>query len=46
MEPEEFNFHNDSITSPGYALRPENMEAAFTCTVQQKMNSTYAWLKE
>jgi mannosidase alpha-like ER degradation enhancer 2 len=29
MEPEEFNFHNDSITSPGYALRPENMESCF-----------------
>jgi mannosidase alpha-like ER degradation enhancer 2 len=29
MEPEEFNFRNDSVTSPGYALRPENMESCF-----------------
>lgn len=29
MEPEEFNFRTDSITSPGYALRPENMESCF-----------------
>jgi mannosidase alpha-like ER degradation enhancer 2 len=29
LEPEEFNFRTDSITSPGYALRPENMESCF-----------------
>ena len=29
MEPEEFNFTNDSLTSPGYDLRPENMESCF-----------------
>jgi len=29
MEPEEFNFVTDSITSPGYALRPENLESCF-----------------
>jgi len=29
LEPEEFNFRNDSITSPGYALRPENLESCF-----------------
>jgi len=29
MEPEEFNFRTDSLTSPGYDLRPENMESCF-----------------
>jgi mannosidase alpha-like ER degradation enhancer 2 len=29
IEPEEFNFSTDSITSPGYELRPENMESCF-----------------
>jgi mannosidase alpha-like ER degradation enhancer 2 len=29
IEPEEFNFRTDSITSPGYDLRPENMESCF-----------------
>jgi mannosidase alpha-like ER degradation enhancer 2 len=29
IEPEEFNFRNDSITSPGYPLRPENIECCF-----------------
>jgi ER degradation enhancer, mannosidase alpha-like 2 len=29
IEPEEFNFRNDSVTDPGYALRPENLESCF-----------------
>jgi len=29
IEPEEFNFRTDSITYPGYPLRPENMESCF-----------------
>lgn len=29
MEPEEFNFKKDSITSAYYILRPENIESAF-----------------
>ena len=29
IEPEEFDFRNDSITSPGYPLRPENIECCF-----------------
>ena len=29
IEPEEFNFRTDSLTSPGYALRPENLESCF-----------------
>jgi hypothetical protein len=29
MEPEEFNFRTDSITAPGYPLRPENIECCF-----------------
>jgi mannosidase alpha-like ER degradation enhancer 2 len=29
LEPEEFNFRTDSITSPGYPLRPENLESCF-----------------
>jgi mannosidase alpha-like ER degradation enhancer 2 len=29
IEPEEFNFRTDSITAPGYPLRPENMESCF-----------------
>ena len=29
MEPEEFNFTADTITDPGYALRPENLESCF-----------------
>jgi hypothetical protein len=29
MEPEEFNFSNDSVTSAYYILRPENLESAF-----------------
>jgi mannosidase alpha-like ER degradation enhancer 2 len=29
IEPEEFNFRTDSLTSPGYDLRPENMESCF-----------------
>jgi mannosidase alpha-like ER degradation enhancer 2 len=29
MEPEEFDFRKDSITHPGYPLRPENIESCF-----------------
>jgi hypothetical protein len=29
MEPEEFDFKADTITDPGYALRPENLESCF-----------------
>lgn len=29
MEPEEFDFRRDSITHPGYPLRPENIESCF-----------------
>jgi len=29
IEPEEFNFKTDSVTSPEYELRPENMESCF-----------------
>ncbi len=29
IEPEEFNFRTDSITAPGYPLRPENLESCF-----------------
>ena len=29
LEPEEFNFRNDSVTYPNYPLRPENMESCF-----------------
>lgn len=29
IEPEEFNFSTDSITEPGYPLRPENLESCF-----------------
>ena len=29
IEPEEFNFRTDSVTSPGYPLRPENLESCF-----------------
>jgi len=29
IEPEEFNFRTDSVTAPGYPLRPENLESCF-----------------
>ncbi|MEI6681344.1 MAG: glycoside hydrolase family 47 protein [Bacteroidota bacterium] len=29
LEPEEFNFRNDSLLYPGYPLRPENIESCF-----------------
>jgi hypothetical protein len=29
IEPEEFNFRTDSLTSPSYPLRPENIESCF-----------------
>jgi hypothetical protein len=29
MEPEEFNFRNDSVVWPSYPLRPENIESCF-----------------
>lgn len=29
LEPEEFNFRNDSLTAAGYPLRPENLESCF-----------------
>lgn len=29
LEPEEFNFRNDSLLYPSYALRPENIESCF-----------------
>ena len=29
LEPEEFNFMNDSLISPNYILRPENLESCF-----------------
>ena len=29
LEPEEFNFRNDSLLYPNYALRPENIESCF-----------------
>jgi ER degradation enhancer, mannosidase alpha-like 2 len=29
IEPEEFNYANSTITSAGYALRPENIESAY-----------------
>jgi hypothetical protein len=29
IEPEEFNFRNDSVIDPGYPLRPENLESCF-----------------
>ena len=29
LEPEEFNFRNDSVLYPEYPLRPENIESCF-----------------
>jgi hypothetical protein len=43
MEPEEFNFNTDTITSAGYILRPENIESCFYLYRSTK-DPTYLWM--
>jgi mannosidase alpha-like ER degradation enhancer 2 len=43
MEPEEFDFTNDSISSPYYILRPENIESCFYLYRATDM-SEYLWM--
>lgn len=43
MEPEEFNFANDSVTSASYILRPENIESCFYLYRKTGMNE-YLWM--
>ena len=41
IEPEEFNFMNDSIIDPAYPLRPENIES---CFYLYRMTKDYKYL--
>ena len=43
MEPEEFNFSNDSITNASYILRPENIESCFYLYRKTRM-AEYLWM--
>jgi hypothetical protein len=43
MEPEEFNFRTDSVTSAYYVLRPENLESCFYLYRFTK-NDKYLWM--
>ncbi len=43
IEPEEFNFKADTITSAGYILRPENIESCFYL-YRLTGESTYLWM--
>jgi ER degradation enhancer, mannosidase alpha-like 2 len=43
MEPEEFNFKKDTITSAGYILRPENIESCFYLYRLTK-DDRYLWM--
>ncbi len=43
IEPEEFNFKTDSITSAGYILRPENIESCFYL-YRSTRDDKYLWM--
>jgi hypothetical protein len=43
MEPEEFNFKTDSISSPYYILRPENLESCFYL-YRLTSDNRYLWM--